>query len=295
MRLWKKSILALGIILIISIPSIFFVMNILTPREPEPFNLDDAPQEILDIQSRLQQKLDSGNFSWADIPDYVTFCQYVADNSPAVHDAVEGKNQVAALDVEDEGSIIYEMADGELDVSHSSALPSEPDIIVSMAFDVFVSLLKMEQTAIAAFQNGDLGLEGSFSEALEVYNIFSTFNATLLGTSIDDGEGMIEFQITANRSESYDPGLTLFPCVEITITNGTRSMGTGHLFVVDENGEIIARLDNTLHNVHKFINSTTVLMGGQGGNLELWNYKTGVTETLPIPGGHHAFEYNPHT
>ncbi|MBS3795778.1 MAG: aryl-sulfate sulfotransferase, partial [Candidatus Thorarchaeota archaeon] len=287
--------MALGIILIISIPSIFFVMNILTPREPEPFDLDDAPQEMLNIQSRLQQKLNSGNFSWADIPDYVTFCQYVADNSPAVHDAVKGKNQVAALDVEDEGCIIYEIANDELDVRHSSTLPSEPDIIVSMSLDVFVSLVKMEQTAIAAFQNGDLGLEGSFSEALEVYNIFSTFNATLLGTSIDDSEGMIQFQITANRSESYDPGLTLFPCVEITITNGTRTMGTGHLFVVDESGKIIARLDNTLHNVHKFINSTTVLMGGQGGNLELWNYKTEVTETLPIPGGHHAFEYNPHT
>ncbi|MGV9103493.1 MAG: aryl-sulfate sulfotransferase, partial [Candidatus Thorarchaeota archaeon] len=285
----------LGVILIITIPTAIFIVNILTPKEPAPFTLDDAPQGIRDIQSRLQQKLDSGNFSWTDIPDYVTFCQYIADNSPEVQDLVEGKELTAVLDIDEEGCIIYELADGELGIETSSSTPSEPDITVSMSFDVFVSMVKMEKTPIAAFQNGALDFQGTLSEALNVYDIFNIFNAALTGESIGDSEGTISFQITANQSSLYTPGLTLFPCVEITIQNGTRSMGTGYLFVVDQNGDIIAQMDNTLSSVHKFINSTTVLMGGQTGDLSLWNYQTGTTETLPIPGGHHAFDYNPYT
>ncbi|MFO7837712.1 MAG: hypothetical protein R6V83_13800 [Candidatus Thorarchaeota archaeon] len=86
MRRRNKALVALGVILIITIPTGIFIVNILTPKEPDPFTLDDAPQGIRDIQSRLQQKLDSGNFSWTDIPDYVSFCQYIADNSPEVQE-----------------------------------------------------------------------------------------------------------------------------------------------------------------------------------------------------------------
>jgi hypothetical protein len=37
------------------------------------------------------------------------------------------------------------------------------------------------------------------------------------------------------------------------------------------------------------------MMGGQEGNMELWNYKTNVVETLSVPGGHHEIDYNPAT
>ncbi|MBD3157852.1 MAG: hypothetical protein GF309_03595 [Candidatus Lokiarchaeota archaeon] len=295
MRRRNKAILALGIILIITIPTVLFIMNILTPREPEPFSLDDAPQEILDIQSSLQQKLESGTFSWSDIPDYNTFCQYVADNSPAVQDAIEGKDLTAVFEVGDEGYIIYEMGGGDLDIDSSQSSPSEPDVRIMLSFDLLVSLIKLERTAVGAFQGGDLDFEGPLGEALNINDINSIFNATLMGESIDDTDEIVEFQMSANRSSLYTPGLTLFPCVEINMRNGSPLMGRGYLFVVDHNGEIVAELENTHHSVHKFINSTTVLMGGQGGNLELWNYKTGATELLPIPGGHHAFDYNPHT
>lgn len=295
MRRRTKAIIAVVVILVITIPVAFVVISLLTPPEVEPFSLDDAPQEILDLRSDLKSKLDADTFTWADIPDYLTFCQYVADNAPQVQDLIEGKELTYDFDIGDEGHVIYVLSGGELTMEASSSSPTEPDITITMEFEVLLSLIRLERTAIAAFQTGDLDFDGPLGEALNINQVIRIFNATLMGESIGQVESDISIQIAVNDSGSYRPGLTLLPVVDINFTNESASMGTGQLLVVDHNGEVVAQLENTLHNVHKLINSTTVLMGGAGGTLELWNYKNGAVQSLPIPAGHHAFDYNPTT
>jgi hypothetical protein len=43
------------------------------------------------------------------------------------------------------------------------------------------------------------------------------------------------------------------------------------------------------------MNSSTIMMGGQEGYMELWNYKTNFVESLVVPAGHHEIDYNPIT
>ena len=55
------------------------------------------------------------------------------------------------------------------------------------------------------------------------------------------------------------------------------------------------QLDDSQHSVHKFINSTAVVMGGSDGWMEIWDFVSDTRVTLPVPAGHHELDYNPIT
>ncbi len=295
MRGRTKALIVTGIILVITIPTAFFVLNLLHPPSPEPFNLDDAPTEILLIKDDLKCKLSDDTFTWSDMEDFITLSQYIADNSPVVADMIQGWDRIVVFDVADSGYFWLTTVDDALTIETGPTPPTEYDVQIMLSLETFVLILTQQDTAISSFQKGDLDFTGALGDAIKVDRLTQVFASTLMDTNIEIVETSLEFIITEDQPELYESGLTLMPCTEIIINNGSSTFGIGYLVIFDYAGRIIAQLDETVHWVHKFINSTTVLMGGAGGNVELWNYKTGVVETLPIPGGHHEVDYNPVT
>lgn len=288
-----KALIVVGLILIITIPTIFFVMNLLYPPAPAPFSLDDAPTEIQVIKQDLKEKLEDETFTWADIDDFIILAQYIADNSPAVADMIEGWDKTVIFDVTDEGYLWFIVDSGDVTIETGATPPSNPDITITLNFETFANILSRNDTAISSFQKGNLDFTGPLNDAIKVDRIAQIFAATIMDVDIDLVESSINLIVTEDNPELYDTGLTLMPCTEMILDNGSSTFGVGHVIVYDQDGYIKAQLDDSVHWVHKFINSTTVLMGGAEGNAQLWNYVTDTLVTLPIPGGHHELDYNP--
>jgi hypothetical protein len=295
MRRRTKGFVVLAIILIIAIPTAFFVLNLLFPPAPEPFSLDDAPAEIVLIKDGLKTKLTEDSFSWSDMQDFITFSQYIADNSPLVVELIEDWDKTVVFNVVGSGYFWFITADNALTMELGPTPPSEPDIQIDLNIEAMIQILNQSETAISSYQKGNLDFSGPLGDALKVDRLTQIIASTLMDTSMETVDTPLKFIITQDQSGLYDPGLTLMPCIEIIVDNGSSTFGFGRLVVYDYAGRVVAELDDTVHWVHKFINSTTVLMGGAEGNAQLWNYKTGVVETLPIPGGHHELDYNPVT
>jgi hypothetical protein len=293
MRRRTKGLIAVAIILIISIPTVLIVLNILYPPAPEPFNLDDAPAEIILIKDDMKTKLSDGTFSWSDLEDFITISQYVADHSPLVQDTIQGWDKTTVFDVVGSGYFWFITSEGTLTIYTGSIPPTEYDVKITLNLDVMIEILTQKETAVSSFQKGNLDFTGPLGDALKIDRLTQIIASTLMGTSISSIDTSLKFTITQDQPALYEQGLTLMPCTEIIINNGSSAFGVGHLVVIDHAGRVLAELDDTVQWVHKFINSTTVLMGGAEGNAQLWNYKTGVVVTLPVPGGHHELDYNP--
>jgi hypothetical protein len=295
MRKRTKGLIVVAIILAITVPTVFYILNILYPPPPEPFDLNDAPAEIIKIKEDLKPKLSEGTFSWNDIEDFITISQYIADNSPQIEELIHDWDRVVVFDVMDSGYLWFISLDETLTIETGPTPPAESDVRITLTLETIILILTQQETAVSSFQKGNLDYSGPLGDALKVDRITQVLASTLMDTSIDFIESSLEFNITHDQPALYDQGLTLMPCTEVIINNGSSTFGVGHLVVLDHAGRVIAQLDNTVHWVHKFINSTTVLMGGAEGNAELWNYKTGEVETLSVPGGHHELDYNPVT
>ncbi|TFG32890.1 hypothetical protein EU527_09155 [Candidatus Thorarchaeota archaeon] len=291
----KKVLIVIGILLLISIPTLFFIMNLLNPPPPKPFDLADAPVEIQLIKQDLKEKLEDDTLSWDDINDFIILSQYIADNSPDVADLVEGWEKTAVIDVTDAGYLWFIVENNIVIIETGSTPPSSSDVTITMKFEIFSKILANDETAISSFQKGDLDFTGALNDALKIGRLARIFAVTIMDGDMDIIPSTINLIITEDNPELYEKGLTLMPCTEMIVDNGTSTFGVGHVIIYDHDGNIKAQLDDSLHWVHKFINSTTVLMGGAEGYAQLWNYVTGVIETLPIPGGHHELDYNPKT
>lgn len=118
---------------------------------------------------------------------------------------------------------------------------------------------------------------------------YNRFNENML----EDTEVLSDFsasiEITHNSSLAQT-GLNLFGG---RLSNESGNRGN-FLFVLDMQGNIKYSVKGNRFKTPQFINSTTVAYM-YDGDIQLRNLETGVTETLPIPEGHHDIEYNPFT
>ncbi|MFX0124796.1 MAG: aryl-sulfate sulfotransferase [Candidatus Hodarchaeota archaeon] len=304
----RKSVKILGIIgviiIILSIPTLFIISNIIKMGEkPEPFNLDNAPKHIIIARNDLKAKLENHSFSWEeDRLKFLNFSQWMAENCPDILGLIKGWKQTVIFEIENS---TYDMwwiiRDNLAIIEVNTNPPQDYDLLIKLSFKTFTDILRQDETPLSAFLNGDLTFEGLFDNALKVAQITLIVSATVMDTYSPILFGGPTIEITSDNKDLYiDKGLTLFPCINVTVNPdhiGEQHMsqiGTGTAYIVNHEGKIIAQLGNSGHSVHKFLNSTTIIMGGQDpGYIELWNYKLDKVETLEVPEGHHDLDYNP--
>ena len=302
MRRRVKVLIGLAIVLLITVPVVYLVFNILlAPPEAEPFNLDDAPQYIRDAQEELKAKLEGETLSWDDMPQFVEFSQYLVDNSPEIQELTEGWDVTVLFEIGDSDYMWFFVEDGSIDIQIGTEPPQDYGIRVSLSLETFADILQQDETPLSAFQKGTLQFEGPFGQVLTIAQITGIVSATIMGTH-SGSVGGPEFMVTVNQRNKYlKGGLTVFSLFEVTIVpeflgqHHMSRIGPGSVYVVDEYGTVVAQLESSAHTVTEFINSTTMMMGGQEGSMQLWNYVTDTLETLPVPAGHHEIDYNPAT
>ena len=299
----KIILISIGVFLLLVIAGgLSFFLAIKFKYKPVPFNLENAPPEIIDIKEDLYPKLVDGTFDWEDMADFVDFSQYVADNSPIVLELVKDWDDIVWFDVSDEDDMWFFIEDDSLTVEIGPNPPENYGIVIRLDFEVMVRIIKQDITPQKAFQQGILFFDGKFNDVLKVNQIVETAAATLMGTYTPPIEISGNFVITSDERSLYtENGLTLLPYIQVNLKEGqygephVSTPSNGKVLIVDNSGKIVYELEDSAHTVHKFIDSKTVAMGGQEGFMELWNYKTGEVETLDVPGGHHDFDYNPET
>ncbi|MFX0091158.1 MAG: aryl-sulfate sulfotransferase [Candidatus Hodarchaeota archaeon] len=301
-----KILLIAGILIITVVLAVFIlaiVSNIMQlGQEQKPFSLDDAPAHIVEIKKDLKEKLEDETFSWDDMANFVILCQYLADNSPDILEMIKGWEQIVLFNITDSvNNMWFLIGNNSAIIEIGTNSPQNYGVLIELSFKTIVDIMRQSETSLSAFQKGDLRYEGPFNDVLKVAQITGIASATLMDTDIPTATEA-DFQITVDQRDFYiEGGLTIFPLIEVTIKpdyigqHHMASPGLGSVVIVDHNGVIVTRLENSAHTVHRFINSTTIMMGGQEGYMELWNYKNNSVETLTVPGGHHDIDYNPAT
>jgi hypothetical protein len=299
MRRRTKGVIAILIVVVITVPSVLYILNgILNPPPPEPLNLDEAPPEIRSMKANLKEKLSEGTFTWDDMENFSIFSNYVAAHHPEAQEITKDWEIVAVLEVLDSGYLWFTVENDALNLSVELVPPEEPDVTIILSFDTLVEVFSTQTTAAAAFQRGEVDFNGTLGVALKIDRLNTIFSYTIMDEKLYYSSGIIDFKITERVEGSYTPGYTLFPCMEIIITNEsmqTGAMGAGKVLIVDDQGNIVNQLDDSQHSIHKFINSTAVMMGGSDGWMEIWDFVSDTRVTLPVPAGHHELDYNPLT
>ncbi len=299
----KKILVVVVVLTIILIPTLLVVTNILSQLggKGTPWSLDDAPQNIIDAKLDLKEKLTDYSFTWDDMSTFIVFAQYLADNAPDILEHAENWDSTVIFDFGLTEYLWFIVIDDSVLIAEGDNPPSNPSITITFDLDTFIAIMREDKTALTAYQAGELSFVGPFNDVLVVAQVAATISATIMDTYTPPTDIDREFIITNYQANLYAGGLTLFPMVEIEVDplrigeHHASFVGLGSVIILDYNGNIVAQLEESSHTVHKFMNSTTVIMGGQEGDMELWNYVTDEVETLSVPAGHHEFEYNPVT
>jgi hypothetical protein len=200
MRRRSKALVVFGIILVITIPTAFFIMNLLYPPPPEAFNLDDAPAEMLLIKDDMKSRLLAGTFAWDDMDDFLTLSQYIADNSPDFLDLINGWDRTTVFDITDLGYFWFVSADNSLTITKGPTPPTEFDVEIMVGLDTMISILTQEDTAISSYQKGNLDFTGPLGDAIKIDRLVQIIASTIMETSIDIVDTNLEFIITALKS-----------------------------------------------------------------------------------------------
>jgi hypothetical protein len=303
-KILKRSLIAFGIFvaLIITAGVTTFLVLKLTHRVV-PLDLSDAPPEILSIREDLLNVLGDDTFDWSHMTDFIIFSQYVADNSPEILDLIEDWEQIVLFNVTDQvNDMWFLIGNDSLIVEIGGNPPEEFGIIINLNFDTMTRIIKEEVSPLKAFQKGDLTFEGEFDEVLVVNQIVEIAAATLNGTYTPPSDISDNFILTVNDKSKYIAGgLTVLPYIQVDIDPNkvgelhASRIATGKTIIINSKGQTVVELENSAHTVQRFINSTTIALGGQEGTMDLWNYKTNILQSLNVPAGHHDFDYNPET
>ena len=305
----KTILITVGIILgIVIAVGAGLIINLLTKYSAKPYDLSDAPQYILDIKDDLSDKLEADTFEWSDMPDFLTFCKYVADNHPDVLKELKGWEERALINITDQGSIFLLIGNDSLNVDLVYSTPADLSIYIEITFEVAKDILSAELSTQKAFQTGKLTFTGVLEDVIAVGWLIDTAAATIMGSYVTPYEISDNFNLLVENTDSFSSqGLLLLPYVAITVDplhlgqvhGGIPDLFNSDTIIVNTRGEIVYKLgEGNLNTVQKFFNSTTIINGGKTGGegqLELWNFKTGERVVLPIPAGHHCFDYNPAT
>ena len=299
----KIILLSIGaLLLIILATGVSFFLYIKIKFRPFACNLDDAPDDIIKIKDDLSQKLNEDTFTWEDMSDFVDFAQYVANNCQIILDIVKDWEEVVFFNITDEDDMWFYIGNDRLIYEIGPNPPENYGILIELDFGLTKDILRQDITPQAAVMKGTLRFEGVFNDVLKVNQIVEIAAATLMGRYIAPIDVSSEISVRIDKRNLYNNnGLALLPIIQINLR--AEEIGVPHvttpvpgtLKIINNLGETIAELEDVAHTVCKFINSTSVLMGGQEGFMEIWNYKTGVVELTNVPGGHHDFDYNPET
>jgi putative sterol carrier protein len=132
-----------------------------------------------ELRQRLARKINDGEFTSADLPDFLTvFCE-VCNESEDVQSEVKGWNAKLQIDITDGNKFWLTVADGTF--TCGSGEIEAPDTTLRTSGDVAARVFSGDKDATSAYMEGSLKIGGQLREALKLRGIIGIVLERLQG------------------------------------------------------------------------------------------------------------------
>jgi len=122
-----------------------------------------------ELRQRLAKKISDGEFTSADLPDFLTvFCE-VCNESEDVQSEVEGWNAKLQIDITDGDKFWLTIANGNFTCGKGDI--EAPDTTLRTSGDVAARVFTGDKDANAAYMEGSLKIGGKQREALKLRGV----------------------------------------------------------------------------------------------------------------------------
>jgi len=122
-----------------------------------------------ELRQRLAKKISEGEFTSADLPDFLTvFCE-VCNESEEVQSEVETWNAKLQLDITDGDKFWLTIANGNFTCGSGDI--EAPDTTLRTSGDVAARVFTGEKDATSAYMDGSLKIGGNQREALKLRGV----------------------------------------------------------------------------------------------------------------------------
>ena len=122
-----------------------------------------------ELRQRLAKKISEGEFTSADLPDFLTvFCE-VCNESEEVQSEVEAWNAKLQLDITDGDKFWLTIANGNFTCGTGDI--EAPDTTLRTSGDVAARVFTGEKDATSAYMDGSLKIGGNQREALKLRGV----------------------------------------------------------------------------------------------------------------------------
>ena len=122
-----------------------------------------------ELRQRLAKKISEGEFTSADLPDFLTvFCE-VCNESEEVQSEVEAWNAKLQLDITDGDKLWLTIANGNFTCGTGDI--EAPDTTLRTSGDVAARVFTGEKDATSAYMDGSLKIGGNQREALKLRGV----------------------------------------------------------------------------------------------------------------------------
>jgi putative sterol carrier protein len=132
-----------------------------------------------ELRQGLAKKISDGEFTAADLPDFLTaFCE-MCNESEDIQSEVKGWNAKLQLDITDGNKFWLRIADGTF--TCGSGEIEAPDTTLRTSGDVAAKVFTGEKDATAAYTEGSLKIGGNLREALKLRGVIGIVLDSLQG------------------------------------------------------------------------------------------------------------------
>jgi len=132
-----------------------------------------------ELKESLAKKISEGEFTAADLPDFLTvFCE-LCNESEDVQDEAEGWNTKLLLDITDADKFWLTVTDGKFNCGKGDV--EAPDTTLRTSGDVAARVFSGEKDATSAYMEGSLKVDGKLPDALKLRSIIGVVIEKLQG------------------------------------------------------------------------------------------------------------------
>ena len=113
----------------------------------------------------LLNKIEDGEFSIADLPEFLEVFKQICDESEDVEEEIEDWNRKFQIKMADADDFFFEILDGKF--TYGMGEIDEPDVTLEMNGDTAAGVFTGEIDATSAYMSGDLKIIGPLPDAVK--------------------------------------------------------------------------------------------------------------------------------
>jgi len=125
-----------------------------------------------ELKQGIAKKISEGEFSAADLPDFLTVLCDICNESEDVQGEVEGWNAKLQLDITDGDRFWLTVEDGKFSCGKGDV--ETPDTTLRTSGVVAARVFAGEKDATSAYMDGSLKIDGKLPDALKLRGIIGT-------------------------------------------------------------------------------------------------------------------------